>query len=507
MQKILIMKLFFYIILIFIFSNNLLYAQIFEFRGNDMFGLQEYVNDSTQRAIKLMFNDIDFDGDQDLIVAGIDEIKYDSTGNLNNFSQIKYFVSVQENIGTRWHPDFSPRKSFMDHFPFQNGYFFPAIGDLNNDKKLDFFVASGVDSFLNLIPLYYQRKAITGDDQFNIIPCTDFDVQAIVAGSFFLPDLADMDKDGDLDILMSGFVPGFDSLDANRQPVFLFAKNTGTKSTPQFLGWYHNPYGLANTIDQIQMATVGDIDNDDDNDIISLTTFDTFTVLNYYENTPLTNGKADFTSFSTLLGLPMANTEEAILPPALVDIDGDGDLDLFMVQDLLDKGTGIGYYENKLCTTTLDNTVTKNNTVLTANAQGVSYQWIDCSTFSPIEGETNRTIIPNKTGKYAVMIKDNNGCENTSACIEVIISSVNDIYGQYISINPNPAFDYFSIENRTNDEIEKINILNMNGEIVKSITEFSTEKIFVGDLHGGNYICELWSEKWKVTKTLSVVNK
>ena len=47
----------------------------------------------------------------------------------------------------------------------------------------------------------------------------------------------------------------------------------------------------------------------------------------------------------------------------------------------------------------------------------------------------------------------------------------------------------------------------MNGEMVKSITDFSMEKIYVGDLHSGNYICELLSRKWKVVKTLSVVNK
>ena len=86
-------------------------AQSFIYKGKNLFGQQEYAKDSLQRATNLVFNDIDGDGDQDLILSGIDSIKFDKSGNITSFSQITYFISVQENIGTKWSPKFAARKT------------------------------------------------------------------------------------------------------------------------------------------------------------------------------------------------------------------------------------------------------------------------------------------------------------------------------------------------------------------------------------------------------------
>jgi hypothetical protein len=499
-------KYFAIIISIFAFNSSML-SQSFEFKGNDLYGMQHYINDSTQRAIKLMFNDIDFDGDQDLIVAGINELKYDSSGNIKNFAQINYFISLQENIGTRWNPSFAPRKPFIENFPFQNGYFFPAAGDLNNDKKLDLFVASAVDSSLNLVPLYFQRKSLTGNDQFNIIKSETIGLHSLISGSFFSPELADFDKDGDLDILMSGFFPSLDTINTDRVPVFLFAKNSGTKDNPSFKGWYQNPYGLANTIDEVQIATVGDLDNDNDNDIISLTTIDTFTIINYYENTPLPDGKANFTSFSSLLGLPVANSEESILFPSLVDIDGDGDLDLFMSQDLLDKGSGIGFYENLICTETLDNTISQSGNILKANLNGLKYQWYDCTIGADIVGASAQTYQPPKSGKYAVKLENNSGCENISVCYNFVLSATADqILSNQITIYPNPTDDYFTIENSSQYSLSGVIIRNNIGQVIKILKPNLTEKIETADLPDGIYSLEITLGQWKVQKNLVIID-
>jgi hypothetical protein len=61
-------------------------------------------------------------------------------------------------------------------------------------------------------------------------------------------------------------------------------------------------------------------------------------------------------------------------------------------------------------------------TTIIANATGVTYQWIDCSTNSPIAGETNQSFTATITGDYAVII--NNGtCSDTSVCENVLVTT------------------------------------------------------------------------------------
>jgi hypothetical protein len=278
-----------FLIIIGLITLNQLRAQEFQYKGNNLFGLEFTTIDSSRSAIKTLFYDLDLDGDFDAIMVGIDKI--DSVKNIT-FNNIHYFIDMQENIGDRWHPSFKTRKPFMNNFPYPNGYFFPALGDLNHDRMADFIVSAGVDSFLNLEPLYYRRKSNIGDDQFEIKGVDFLGLDYIPSGSFLIPDIGDMDMDGDLDLLMSGFVVEIDdSGDRFNKPLFLYAKNTGTITQPKFEGWYPNPYGLINTIDQNQLSIIGDIDNDNDNDILSLTSVDTFKIFYFFSEQPFAKWK------------------------------------------------------------------------------------------------------------------------------------------------------------------------------------------------------------------------
>ena len=488
-------------------TNNDIFGQQFSFKGNNHFGMEYITKDSTQSAIKLLFYDLDADGDQDVIVSGVDIV--DNSGDLS-FDKITYFIAVQENIGDRWHPKFDPRRPFMNKFPYPNGYFFPAVGDLNHDSKPDFIVSSGVDSFLNLQTLYYERKSLTGDNQFNIIGSDSLQLNNLVAGSFFVPELADMDKDGDLDLLLSGFIAGIDSLGQDKQtPIFMYAKNIGSISQPKYLGWYQNPYGLEASIDQTQISIVGDIDNDNDNDMLSLTTQDTFKVFSFLKNDVLANGKPHFQkAILSPFGLPKAGQAENLFPPSLVDIDSDGDLDLFVVQKLISLGEGIGFYENKLCSQVLDNTIIQTGTILKANLSGVKYQWYDCTTGSDIAGATAQTFQPIKNGKYAVKLDNNSGCENISECINFIISSTeNEVISNQIILYPNPSDDYFSILNNTGSVISDVLILNRAGLMVKSVKSGQSDRISTFGLPPGNYIVEISLGEYKISKKLSIVKQ
>ena len=418
-------------------------AQSFIYKGKNLFGQQEHAKDSLQRATNLVFIDIDGDEDQDLILSGIDSIKFDKSGNITSFSQITYFISVQENIGTKWVPKFAARKLLMDSFPFRKGYFFPAVGDLNDDHKLDFVVSSGLDSNYNLTTLFYQRKETSGKNQFNIIEGDMWGLDPFVSGSFFTPSLADMDKDGDLDIFMSGyFLERTDAGDKIQTPAFLYAKNTGTKSDPVFVGWYQNTNGLEKSIGETQLITIGDIDNDNDNDIISLTNSNSISKLLFLENASRPDGKADFKLSKPLTGIPSTKTGESYYPPALVDIDGDGDLDLFMLQDLTKAATGIGFYENNLCvakSTQLTQSICQGDSIVIGNQKfnqtGQFEVKLSASNKCDSLVKLNLTVKPvpttniakslcagdvytignekfTQTGQYVIKLKSINGCDS-----------------------------------------------------------------------------------------------
>jgi hypothetical protein len=63
--------------------------------------------------------------------------------------------------------------------------------------------------------------------------------------------------------------------------------------------------------------------------------------------------------------------------------------------------------------------VNQTGAMLTADASGVSYQWVDCDKgYIPLAGETYKSFTAVRNGRYAVIIKDGN-CADTSACYSV----------------------------------------------------------------------------------------
>ena len=372
------------------FCFSALFSQDFKYKGLNLFGLKDKPTSANQTAIKLIFYDLDNDGDKDAIVTGIDSI--DFTGDFG-FDKVKYFILYQENIGNKRSPSFGPPKPIIDKFPFPNGYFFPAIGDLNNDGKPDFMVSSGLDSINRVQTLYYQRKSLTGDNQFNIINSDSMDLDVFTPGSLFLPELTDLDGDGDLDLLMSGFIGRRNANGENIQvQSFMYAENIGTPNQTKWLGWYENPYGIIPTENQPQICVAGDLDNDGDIDLLSLKLFDSKSFFGFWKNISSSKNNPKFQApvFSPF-GLPSAGEDETLLPPTLVDIDGDGDLDLFVIQGLIGKGEGIGYYENNLCV-----------------SSSVNVNRIICMGDSIKIGDK----IFKSTGQFEASLKNVNGCDS-----------------------------------------------------------------------------------------------
>ncbi len=114
----------------------------------------------------------------------------------------------------------------------------------------------------------------------------------------------------------------------------------------------------------------------------------------------------------------------------------------------------------------VDVSVTSNQNVLTANANSLQYQWIDCSTMQPISGATNQSYIADENGNYAVIVNDGN-CSDTSECyaITTIGISENNL-DDIVVIYPNPSSGQFTIEFKQSMNEVDVRIITSDGKQV-----------------------------------------
>ncbi len=145
----------------------------------------------------------------------------------------------------------------------------------------------------------------------------------------------DIDDDGDLDLFSRSF-----------GGEFLYQENIGDETTPSFGSLNTNPFGLI-PITFIHVPHLVDIDGDDDFDILLTNTVG---VPYLYEN----GGTASSPSFEEGIALPFGlSSFPSMLMTDIVDIDGDGDYDIFYNNYNEDFGTNTISYAQNIGTETL----------------------------------------------------------------------------------------------------------------------------------------------------------
>lgn len=143
----------------------------------------------------------------------------------------------------------------------------------------------------------------------------------------------------------------------------------------------------------------------------------------------------------------------------------------------------------------IDTSVTVNSGTLTANQNGATYQWIDCSNSGSIlPGETGQSFTPQVDGNYAVRISSGN-CTELSRCIAVNTQQLNEQGIPPIQVFPNPVFDLLTISSEA--EIQSVQIYNASGQLVQ--TSVSTS-ISTGNLAPGVYHLRILTEQGTVVK-------
>lgn len=209
-----------------------------------------------------------------------------------------------------------------------SGYNAPALGDTDGDGRLDLVVGVLGGAFNpnrtaadNL--LHYTRTATSGYElrTRRLLPMLDVGAESI-------PTLVDLDRDGDLDLLLANKIEPSEDASAR---VHWF-ENVGSASAPSLRE--RGPLDLPAAFHQA--PAFGDLDADGDLDLV-LGSWGARVAWHRNE------GRADSAAFTLVDSALVTLTRGSNTTPTLGDLDGDGDLDL-----LVGEGSGtINFFRNE----------------------------------------------------------------------------------------------------------------------------------------------------------------
>lgn len=151
----------------------------------------------------------------------------------------------------------------------------------------------------------------------------------------------------------------------------------------------------------------------------------------------------------------------------------------------------------------LNLTVNQNSNTLTSNDTSATYQWIDCSNGDTlITGETNQVFIATSNGDYGVIISKH-GCTDTSACVTVATTFLNEKNEQSIRVYPNPSNGIYQLSGiNTNTDVA---VLNAVGQIIYQESITGNIAINLSRFNNGVYLLKINQQHY--TKTIKLVKK
>jgi hypothetical protein len=292
------------------------------------------------------FSDIDNDGDFDLFVGdNSGEIKfYRNQGSPSNPSfalETRNFASIvgvsptfvdidkdndfdlfaisdgkinfYRNTGTASSPSFVLETGSIGSIKIGT----PSFADIDNDGDFDLFVGE-FDGSIN----FYRNTGTASNPMFTL---ETENFASIDVGSSSIPAFADIDKDGDFDLIVG-----------EHNGSTYFYRNTGTASSPSFALETSNFTSIID-VGYVSAPTFIDVDNDGDFDL--LLGADTGKI-NFFRNTGTASNPIFTLETENLASIDVGSASI----PAFADIDKDGDFDLFVGED--SNSGNVNFYRN-----------------------------------------------------------------------------------------------------------------------------------------------------------------
>ena len=241
--------------------------------------------------------DLDDDGDLDLLVG-------------EYYGVMQYF----ENTGSASNPAFAAPQTNPFGLDSTLYYALPAFADLDNDGDIDLLVG---EYYGNL--QYFENVGTASEPAFADPVANPFGISPEIS-IVTAPDFADLDNDGDFDLLVGTITLDIDSGGYYVYGgTFVYFENIGSATEPAFASPEDNPFNL--DPDEIPLFTMGDIDGDGDLDIMSASDGEH---LSYFENIGIPTQAEFATRQLDAFGLNGYNA----IAPEFADLDDDGDLDI-----------------------------------------------------------------------------------------------------------------------------------------------------------------------------------
>jgi hypothetical protein len=148
------------------------------------------------------------------------------------------------------------------------------------------------------------------------------------------------------------------------------------------------------------------------------------------------------------------------------------------------------------------NSVTQVGLVLTADAAGVTYQWLDCdNSHAIIAGATSQSY-SGPSGNYAVQVSSiTGGCTDTSACFNLVVGIMENSFGNTLTVYPNPTAGNVNITLGETYKGISVEVTDVLGKIIQTKSFNSTSEIalnLVGE--NGYYFVKITSDSGEAAR-------
>lgn len=148
--------------------------------------------------------------------------------------------------------------------------------------------------------------------------------------------------------------------------------------------------------------------------------------------------------------------------------------------------------------------ISASGNTLVADESNASYVWINCANKQALPNETGKTFAPTQTGNYAVLVTKN-GCSDTSSCMQVQLTGIDDLTGTQIYAYPNPAANVLKLQNTEEGQGVVLDLLGK--QVMQFTTEQGSSQVDLTRIRNGYYFVHLTDNEGHRTVLKVLVNR